>query len=91
MARKYAAIMALIGMVVVLLRALKDNASFDAAMTSALVWTTILGVVGMLIGSIAEKTVVESVRLRLENELTRRQQESMQPPSAESVSAQATA
>lgn len=90
MARKYAAIMSLIGMLVVLLRALKNNDSFDAAISSALIWMTLLGFVGMVIGSVAEMTIIESVRLRLENELAQREQQALERRQAEAMSAEAT-
>ena len=69
MARTYAGIMALIGLLVVLLRALKDGAGFDGTIINGLVWMTVLGFIGMIVGSIAQDTVQESVRKRIEGEL----------------------
>lgn len=61
--------MALIGMLVVLVRAFKNGGSFESAVTTGLVWMTVLGIVGAMIGGLAEMTVVESVRLRIANEV----------------------
>lgn len=70
MVRKYAVIMALIGMLVVLLRGFRDDVAFESAVTSALIWMTLLGIVGAVVGQIAEATVVESVRTRIEIEVS---------------------
>lgn len=69
MTRTYAAVMALIGMVVVLLRGLKDNAGFEETIISSLLWMALLGTLGIFIGAIAENTIVESVRIKIESEL----------------------
>ena len=68
-ARKFAAIMAQIGMLVVMLRALRSGDSLDSAVTSALAWMILLGAVGGIVGVIAESTISESVRQRLQREL----------------------
>jgi hypothetical protein len=75
-ARKYAVLMALVGMLLVLLRALKDGHGFEATIVNALSWMAALGLVGMLVGSIAQSTIDEAVRLRMEQELA------AQPPNA---------
>ena len=69
MARKYAALMALVGLSLVLVRALKDGQGFEATITTALSWMAALGLVGMLVGSLAQSTIDEAVRLRMEQEL----------------------
>ena len=69
MARSYSAIMALIGMVVVLLRGMKDGAGFDGTIASGLCWMVLLGAIGMVVGFIAAQTVDESVRTKIEAEL----------------------
>ena len=61
MARTYAAVMALLAMLVVLLRAMKDHAGFDGTITTALLWMAIFGAIGFVLGSIAQSTVDESV------------------------------
>jgi len=69
MARTYAAVMALLGMVVILLRGIKDGAGFDGTILSGLAWMALLGAIGMIVGSLAETTIVESVRSKMEIEL----------------------
>jgi hypothetical protein len=68
-ARRYAVILALVGMSVVLCRALKGGDGFEAAVVSALQWMAILGGVGFVVASLAQATVEESVRLHMEREL----------------------
>ncbi len=69
MARKYAAVMALLAITVVLLRGLKDGAGCDATLTTGLIWMAVFAAMGMLLGTIAETTIVQSVQSRLEAEL----------------------
>ncbi len=69
MARTYSAIMALIGMVVVLLRGMKDGAGFDGTIAAGLCWMVLLGAIGLVVGFIAAQTVDESVRTKIEAEL----------------------
>lgn len=69
MARTYAAIMALVGMQVVLFRAMKNGAGFDGTILDALAWMALLGIVGLVIGTIAQQTVDDSVRVKIEAEL----------------------
>jgi hypothetical protein len=60
-ARIYAAVMALLAMLVILLRAMKDHSGFDGTIASALVWMVIFGLIGFVVGSIGQTTVDESV------------------------------
>ena len=69
MARTFAAIMALIGMQVVLLRAIKDGAGLEGTVALALAWMALLGAVGMVVGYLAQQTIEESVRIQIETEL----------------------
>ncbi|MCC6494353.1 MAG: hypothetical protein IT424_15180 [Pirellulales bacterium] len=69
MARKYAAIMASVGMTLVLLRALHRGGGLEAALTSGVVWMVTFGVVGYLLGSIARATVDDSVRQSMQYEI----------------------
>lgn len=69
MARRYAVIMALVGMSVVLCRALKGGDGFEAAVVSALQWMAILGGVGFVVAALAQATVDEAVRFQMEREL----------------------
>jgi len=61
--------MALIGMLVVLLRGLKDGAGFDGTIALGLCWMVLLGALGLVVGAIAAQTVDESVRTKIEAEL----------------------
>ena len=69
MARKYACIMASLGMTIVLIRCLRAGGAFETAILSAMFWTFVYGFVGYTIGSIARNTVDESVRQKLEREI----------------------
>lgn len=69
MSRTYAGILALVGMQVVLCRAIKDSAGFDGTILRALAAMVVLAAVGLVIGAIAKTTVDEAVRTRLQAEL----------------------
>jgi len=69
LARTLAAVMALLAMLVVLLRAMKDQAGFDGTIETALIWMFLFGIVGFVVGSIAQATVDQSVLDALEAEL----------------------
>ncbi|HMP07524.1 MAG TPA: hypothetical protein PJ982_14335 [Lacipirellulaceae bacterium] len=71
MARRYAAIMALVGMSTVLLRSLRGGEGFEATIVSALAWMATLGAVGLTVGAVAQATIDESVRVVIEQELAR--------------------
>ena len=73
MARRYAGIMALVGMTAVLARALRAGAGLEATMVSALGWMATLGLVGLVVGALAQATVDESVRVHMERELAAEQ------------------
>ena len=79
MARTYAAVMALIGMQVVLIRAMKESAGLEGTIPIALAWMALLGAIGMIVGAIAEYTIDESVRTLIEAELTGASAENQQP------------
>ncbi len=69
MARTYAGILALVGLIVVLLRAMKDGAGVDGTILQAIAVMALLAVVGLVVGAIAQMTVEESMRTRLQAEL----------------------
>lgn len=69
MARTYAGILAHVGMLVVLFRALKNGAEFDGTILTALVAMGALAAVGMVIGAIGATTIEESVRAKMQAEL----------------------
>jgi hypothetical protein len=68
-ARTYAGIFALVGLQVVLIRALKNGAGFDGTILQALAVLALLASVGLIVGAIAQATVDEAVRVRLQAEL----------------------
>jgi hypothetical protein len=69
LARTYAGILAHVGMLIVLFRALKDGAGFDGTILQAVAAMALLAAVGMIVGSIAEATIDESVRKRMQAEI----------------------
>ena len=60
-------------MTVVLVRALHGGDGFEATIVSALAWMATLGLVGLIVGAIAQATVDESVRDHMERELAAEQ------------------
>jgi hypothetical protein len=71
MARKYAGILALVGMSVVLIRSLKNGATVESAVMASLGGMLVLGLVGMIVGAVAQATIEESVRSQIERDLAR--------------------
>ncbi len=69
MTRTYAGILALVGMLCVLFRALKNGAGFDETVLQALAVMGLLAAVGLMVGAIAEATIDESVRKRMQAEI----------------------
>jgi hypothetical protein len=65
----FASIMGLLGMVVVLLRAMIHGGSLDATAPKAVIGMLLFSVVGAIVGGIAKWTVDDSVRLQLKKEL----------------------
>jgi hypothetical protein len=68
-ARKYACIMAALGMTIILIRSLRAGGAFESAILSAMFWAIVYGFAGYAIGSIARNTVDESVRQKLERDI----------------------
>jgi len=71
MARRYAGILALVGMSVVLIRSLKNGSSVESAVMASLGGMLLLGLVGMIVGAVAQATVEESVRSQIERDLAK--------------------
>jgi hypothetical protein len=61
--------MALVGMSAVLVRAFKNGNAFEAAVISSLQWMVIFGVIGLVVGAIAQSTIDDAVRLQMERDL----------------------
>ena len=76
--------MASLGMTVVILRSLRGGGAFEATVVSAMFWMITLGAIGYVIAAIAQNTVDESVRQRMEEELNN-VQNSVTPRSAEAT------
>ena len=70
MARAYAATMGHLAMAVTLLRGAKEGAGVEATVLTAVIAMAALAAVGAVIGAIAQQTVDESVRQRLEQEIS---------------------
>jgi hypothetical protein len=68
-ARTYAGILANVGMLVVLFRALKNGAGVDGTILQAVVAMILMAAVGLILGTIADSTVAESVRVSMQTEI----------------------
>ena len=69
MGRSYAGILGPVAMTVVILRGVAGGAAADATLWSAVLALAGLAVVGWMVGFIAESTIEESVRSKMEVEL----------------------
>jgi hypothetical protein len=69
MGRLYAGILGSLAMAVVLCRGVMDSAGVEGSLTLAMFSMIVFAVVGSVLGHIAQLTVDESVRLKIEREL----------------------
>ena len=69
MARAYAGVLGLLGMSVTLMRGALQGGGFEGTVTTAVVAMLALAGVGLLVGQVAEATVDESVRQRLQAQI----------------------
>ncbi|MBX3426536.1 MAG: hypothetical protein KF688_12715 [Pirellulales bacterium] len=69
MARRYAVIMGLVSLTVVLLRAFKNGGSLETAVFAGLSWMAIFAVLGGIVGTLAQTTIEDSIRVRIEADL----------------------
>ena len=69
MARSYAAIMALVAMLVVFARAFRNQAGLEETIVVASAWMALLGAIGFILGTIARNAVDHSVQQSVEAEL----------------------
>ena len=69
MPRAFASTMGCLGMAVTLLRGAKNIASPDAVLFDAVGAMIVFAVVGAVVGAIAQSTVDEAIRRRLEEQL----------------------
>lgn len=70
MAKAFALAMGNLGMAVTLLRGVKEGAGVEGTFITAVIAMIVLAIVGAAVGAIAEQTVDESVRQRLEQEIS---------------------
>lgn len=69
MARSYAAIMALVAMLVVFVRAIKNHAGLEQTLVVAAAWMALFGAIGFILATIARNAVDHSVQQAVETEL----------------------
>jgi hypothetical protein len=69
MGRIYAGILGPLAMVVIICRGLKNSAGLEGTLTLSIVALAIYAIIGSVIGQIAQATVDESVRLKIERQL----------------------
>lgn len=69
MGRTYAGILGPLAMAVVICRGLVESGGVESTLSMATVYLVVFSVVGGVIGIIAQSTVDESVRAKLEQEL----------------------
>ncbi len=69
MARAYAGVLGFLGMGITLLRGAIVGAGFEGTVTSAVYAMVSLALVGFVVGWIAEATIDESVRSKMEKQL----------------------
>jgi hypothetical protein len=69
MGRIYAGILGPLAMVVIICRGLKDSAGLEGTLTLAIVALAAYAAIGAVLGQIAQATVDESVRLKIEQQL----------------------
>lgn len=69
MARTYAGILGYLGMTVTLLRGVIDGAGLEGTLLRGIAAMAAMALVGAVVGAIAQQTVDESVRTKLEQQL----------------------
>lgn len=69
MGRTYAGILGPLAMAVVICRGLVESGGVESTLSMATVYLVVFSIVGAVIGIIAQATVDESVRAKLEQEL----------------------
>ena len=69
MGRIYAGILGPLAMAVVICRGVKDSAGVEGTLTLAIVALAVYAIIGSVLGQIAQATVDESVRQKIEQQL----------------------
>jgi len=79
MGRIYAGILGPLAMAVMICRGIKDSAGVEGTLILAIAALAIYAIVGAVLGQIAQATVDESVRSKIERQLIEKQ---LDPPAA---------
>lgn len=69
MGRTYAGILGPLAMVVIICRGLRDSAGIEGTLTIAIVALAIYAIIGSVLGQIAQATIDDSVRQKIEQQL----------------------
>ena len=69
MGRIYAGILGPLAMMVIICRGIKDSAGLEGTLVLAIVALAVYAAIGSVVGQIAQATVDESVRLKIEQQL----------------------
>jgi hypothetical protein len=69
MGRTYAGILGPLAMVVIICRGIKDSAGIEGTLTIAIVALVIYSIIGSVLGQIAQATIDDSVRQKIEQQL----------------------
>jgi hypothetical protein len=69
MGRIYAGILGPLAMVVIICRGIKDSAGLEGTLTWAIVALAVYAAIGSVLGQIAQATIDESVRYKIEQQL----------------------
>ena len=72
MGRIYAGILGPLAMAVIICRGIKDSAGVEGTLTMAIVALSVYAIIGSVVGQIAQATVDESVRQKIELQLNER-------------------
>ncbi len=79
MGRIYAGILGPLAMVVIICRGIRDSAGVEGTLVLAIIVLAAYSIIGSILGQIAQATVDESVRQKLEQQLNLRASNSAAP------------
>jgi hypothetical protein len=84
LARKYAGVLGTLAMSVVLLRAIKESSSSAAVLWTAVGFLAAFSAAGLVVGWVADATVVGSVKAQFDEEVQRETRRAAERPAASS-------
>jgi hypothetical protein len=84
LARKYAGVLGTLAMSVVLLRAIKESTSSASVLWTAVGFLAAFSAAGLVVGWVAEATVVGSVKAQFDEEVQRETRHAAERPAASS-------